>query len=153
MILCSAESHETSIMFSTSSFLAPTAINIICALDGTTFRYLPKQMIGTLSDNSFLTVRPTDVLSTFVETLLSVNFSVHCTQLRYVQLFNKALLLVILLLLFFSVLSADAAKLYARFLQPKHFSIVLQEARCEMQKHHGNAARRSGRFRTTLTGL
>jgi len=36
------------IMFFTGFFLNPTAINIICTLDGITFHYQPKQMIGTL---------------------------------------------------------------------------------------------------------
>jgi len=42
--------------------LNPTAVNIICALDGITFHYQPKQMIGTLYlDSCFRIV--TDVLS------------------------------------------------------------------------------------------
>ena len=43
-----AGSDETDITFSTGFFLNPTAINIICALDGITFQYQLKQMIGTL---------------------------------------------------------------------------------------------------------
>ena len=48
MKLCLAGSDETDVMFFTGFFLNPTAINIICALDGITFHYQPKQMIGTL---------------------------------------------------------------------------------------------------------
>ena len=48
MKLCLAGSDETDIMFSTGFILNPTAINIICALDGITFHYQLKQMIGTL---------------------------------------------------------------------------------------------------------
>jgi len=39
---------ETDILFSTGFFLNLTAIKIICALDGITFHYHLKQMIGTL---------------------------------------------------------------------------------------------------------
>jgi len=39
--------RKTDLMFFTGFFPNPTAINIICALDGITFHYQLKQMIGT----------------------------------------------------------------------------------------------------------
>jgi len=48
VILCSAGSHETNMVFSTGTFLTPTVISIICTLNGITFRCLPEQMIETL---------------------------------------------------------------------------------------------------------